>query len=190
MTAANPPYVVKLDRRYDLLGVYDAGTNLTTWTLPFEDPNVDTIVLGEDFGAAAGLFVTPTSVSGLSVTLMGTFTLGRCILGHRYDMSVELTRPFARDQNGIADLDSWLQLRRTTFVHSRSGAYQIRLKYPGRTDRTHDFVSSDVDGETFGKVAENTRGQCGKTRIFVGSGSPRPCTIAGIQYECDYVPRR
>lgn len=187
---ANVPYVVHLDRRYELLGVYDSGTNITTWTLPAVDETVDTIVLGADFSMGAGYWTPPTDVTGATVTKLGKYDYGPCILGHAFDMSVLLTRPFARDQNGNADVKSWLQIRRLVMTHHRSGYYQVRSRMTGRTDRTRDFIATTMSGQTFGCLAFNCNGRADDSRIYLGNDSPRPMTISALQYECDYVPFR
>ena len=183
---ANVPYVVRLDRRYELLGVYSAG--VTTWTLPVEDPAVDTIVLGDQF-EASGLWYPPDSNSGTSITLAGRFDYGLCVLGHAYDMNVELTRPFHRDQNGTPNLKAWLTLRAATFAHHNTGYYEVLSQMTSRADRSRVFSFAYQPGEEFGTLTANFNGRCDDNRLFVLNNTPRPSVISAIDYHCDFVLR-
>jgi hypothetical protein len=55
-------YAIRLDSRASYQGSYNSGTNTTTWTIPYEDADIDTVVLGQlwdndyEFPPASGTF--------------------------------------------------------------------------------------------------------------------------------------
>lgn len=83
-------FAVRLDSRGSYQGSYNAGTNETTWTIPYEDENIDRVVLGQmwdanyEFPPASGIFfeqrrkgkvLTPDTEGGvLEITVGGGTT--------------------------------------------------------------------------------------------------------------------
>ena len=94
-------YPIFLDRQLTLTGSYSSPS--TTWTIPFVDATVDTIVLGAAHGTNAGLILTPDSNVGQAVKVTGDYSAGTATVGRMFTMTVELSRPFVRDAQGTAD---------------------------------------------------------------------------------------
>lgn len=184
---ANVPYVVHLDRRYELLGVYNSGTNLTTWTLPYPDATVDTIVFGEDFGLAAGYYTAPTSVAGTSVTKMGRYDAGMCIIGHAFTAVIKPTRPFVRDQNGASDIRSYTAVRDLVTAHHRTGHYTVNAAMSNRADRSRAFNAAEP--QEYGTLRSRLIGRADQNVITIESDDPRPFAISGLEWLVDFNPR-
>jgi len=112
-------YSVLLDRRQEVQGVYDVGTNTTSWTLPYLDPLSSTLVLGPNWDTddsdpvqrLAGLIleVDVTEESGVTVLVAeGKYDVNDAgepspvYIGRDYEMRVKLSQLFVRDEEGHA----------------------------------------------------------------------------------------
>lgn len=181
--------IVNLDRRFVLTGVHAAGT--TTWTLPGSvvDTTLDTIVLGPDFGSAAGTILTATSAGGTpsTYTVAGSYGAGNAVLGRGYTASLELTRPFVTDQAGNADVDAYVGLISVAATLHLTGAARIRWLRSGRTARTRTFDQDPVAERA--TLLSWLGGPADETQVFVESTSPKPFTCTGIEWTVDYSPR-
>jgi len=166
--------------------VHSGGT--TTWTLPYTDPGIDAIVLGPAFGSSAGTILTPASVVSNTVTASGNYSAGVAALGRRYTASVVFSRPYVRDQNGRAEADAYITIRKLTAFYTRSGSFNIKSTQTSRAARTKTFEAAlglRSDGELEAWLNGNTR----TIEHFIDSTSPRPFTVNGIQYDLDYSTR-
>lgn len=178
--------VVHLDRQMILTGTF-GGVN-TTWTMPVTDETVDTIILGPDFGANAGKILAPTDVSATTVTLAGDYSAGPVVIGRSFTMSVELTRPYRRDYNGIADVQARITIRQVTAQYHNTGYLKLRASMNNRTDRTKEI---DVDPlDTRGYIKAWFNGNAENMRLFIESTKPKPCTVTALEYIVDYSPMR
>ena len=102
-------------------------------------------------------------------------------------MSVELTRPYPRNQEGDADVDGYLQILKTITSHKSTGAYSIRASMPNRTDRTKSFTTTGI--ESRGKLNAWFNGNAEDMSLFLENSSAKPCTITSVQYIANYNPR-
>ena len=102
-----------------MTGSYHAGNDETTWTLPVTDDTVDIIVLSSDFGDLAGTILYGGNViaNGATVTTPEDYSAGEVILGHSFDMEVELSRPYVRNREGQADIRARMLIRRLVTAH-------------------------------------------------------------------------
>lgn len=168
-----------------ITGVHSAGT--TTWTLPdtFTDSTLNTAVLSNDFVGGEGTTVTVTPGSGV-VTASGDYSGGVAYICRTYLASVGLARPFLRDQSGVAETDSGLQMKKMvvttaspyrTFstVMARSGSTTITFTYPGQRhslDKAWQvWAGGDVERMSLS---------------FTNSGV-NPFTVSGIQYIVEHA---
>jgi hypothetical protein len=67
---------ILLDQKVNSTGVYDAVNGWTTWTLPYPVDNTFKVVLGDSFTGNRATVKTPTSPTGLVITLQVLFILG------------------------------------------------------------------------------------------------------------------
>ena len=180
--------IVHLDRQFVVTGVYDGGSDTTTWTLPMEEESVDAIVLGPDFGNDAGDILEPDTVVDDEVELEGDWSAGEVVIGRNYAMSIELSPQYVRDQQGNADVDAWVTYRQITTAHHNTGTYTIRATMPRRTDRVKTFDHDPIEKRGFTKAWFN--GNSKDMRIFIENATPKPCTITSVEFIVDYEPRR
>lgn len=181
--------VVHLDRIVVLTGVYSSPN--TTWTLPFTDNTLDTIVLGPDFSADAGSILEPDSNSGGSVVLAGDYSAGEVVIGRSFGMSIELTRPYFRDDRGRAALDAFLAIQRVIASYHQTGALDIRIHYPSFSSLVPDHTESlDVDPIVErGTLIAWPGGQAEDMKVFLENATPKPSTIPSIELICEYTSR-
>lgn len=186
------PYRIHLDRQVEIaLGTFAAGPNETTWILPYLDNTVDAIVLGPDF-TTPGTILTPTSVATVggvtNVKAAGDQTAGEVTIGRKFNMKVELTRPFRRDRNGQAVIDARLTTRKIVTPHSNTGAYKIKSTLPLRADREVAFDVLPIDAR--GSVTAWHNGDAEEQVNTLENDSPKPSIINGVEYDTDFDPRR
>jgi hypothetical protein len=185
------PYPLHLDRENYLTGVYD-GTK-TTWTLPtgMVDSSINTVVLGSEFGFAAGQWFNATNVSGTSVYIAGNYAAGRAYIGRRVPAKVTLTRPYARDSQGNADLRRSLLMRKIAVAHGPSGDFEIAFDAPPRATTAQPFRPDGDFKATPGTFQAWPCGDVENITVRIESTAPTPLVVTGIQRTCDIgeVPR-
>ena len=182
-------YSARLDRAVSLLGVYVNPT--TTWTLPggLSDTTITRAVLATGtLTGAAGDEITVTN-AGTTVTKTGNYGGASAIIGRPFTMSVELTRPFRKDQNDRADIEAWVQHREIITAHKDTGSYTLRGTMTNRVDRTKTFAPASGILSSAGTMKSRFNGRADGMRVFIENATAKPCTIASIQYLLDYVPR-
>lgn len=144
-------YLVHLDRRTSVTGVYDAGNGWTTWTLPYEVPTDEEVrvVRGADFGSNVGARVSSvTRPSTTTVRATGNYSTGECFLGVPYTRTYRLSTIQYRvaQQRGFESIQSGrLQLKRLKFVFDNTGYFKVTVASPGRD--TYEYVYA---GRTIG----------------------------------------
>lgn len=181
------PYPVRLDSQVELCGVYSDPN--TTWTLPFnaEDAGIDTIVLSSVFGSDAGTILnTGLTVSGTSVSVAGDYSAGRVILGRAYDMDLQLTQPFVRDQRNLAILRHNLRLQRVIVRHLVGGDYQVIGERSDVSNQGATFTAPAKTVASEGEHKAQVRGLAEKTTLKLKASGPRPSVLTSVRL--DYHP--
>lgn len=178
--------IVHLDRIVSLTGVESGGT--TTWTLPFDDSTLDTIVLGPSFGSTLhGSILTPTTNTGTSVTLTGDYSAGPVVIGRGFTKSIELTRPFIKDASEAPDPDAWVTMRKLVARYQNTGYLKIKTTQASRADREVDVDPSTIDAR--GDLIAWHNGRAEDIRQFIQNDNPKPSTVSMIEFNVDYAPR-
>lgn len=126
-------YLVRLDRRVSLTGVYDAGNGWTTWTLPYEDAGTFQVVLGSAFTGQEGQVYDATRPSNTTVRVTGNRTAGACFVGRKYTKRVRMTEIYMKDQQQQPILTGKLMLKYMTLSFSDSGYFRIEVTPQGRS---------------------------------------------------------
>ena len=178
--------IVHLDRIVSLTGVHSGGT--TTWTLPFNDNTLDTIVLGPSFGSTLhGSILTPTTNTGTSVTLTGDYSAGPVVIGRGFTKSIELTRPFVRDAQDTADPEAYLTTRKLVARYQNTGYVKIKTTQANRSDREVEYDPATIDRR--GDLIAWHNGNAETLRHFLQNDNPKPSTVSMIEFTVDYAPR-
>ncbi len=149
-------FLVHLDQRVhtDQLAAptYDAGTDATTYTLPYS-PSDDTVAVtsagNEDVLPA--LQLTIDSFSGVTITLPGDTTAYPIWFGNPYERRYRLSQQFVRRPNGAGGTvtlqSGRLQLHYLTVAYDKTSFFQIEVTPKGRAKRTYPFTGRSLGSE-------------------------------------------
>ena len=191
------PYSPRIDRRTEITGTYNSGTNETTWDYGFDDPCITELILGRDFGPLSGGRLAVTRVNDSSVKVTGDFSQGEAILGRPYTSSVTLSKPIMRSRDGNSILEGRLQLRRLNVNHNDTGAYRIRISNAQRPDRDVEIENVPVGVDDVvanptatGSLKARIMGNADNTTVHIQNDTPLPHTISSFEYLAEFTPVR
>lgn len=194
-----------LDRRVSITGTYDAGTDLTTFALPYpvEDPDLFQLVRSEDYPGALGATTVPAETyawpNPSTVTVPGDHSAAPMFAGLRYAFRYRFSRPYARRADGTAISHGRLQLRtlRLTYRDTTSFDVIVHPYGPGLTEPR----SFAYRGLVTGVAALNTRpAQTGSIPVQIGANaevaevevtndSPFGCAFQSAEWETFFWSR-
>ncbi len=187
-TTINFQYAVHLDRKFTLQGVLNGAD--TEWTLPITDDTLDLIVLSDDFGSllkGTTLTVEASDHTANVISLTGTYTDGPVTIGRTYQMSIELTKPYRKDRNNVADLDGFTSIINIVAAHHATGPYDLRRTLPGRTDSTKTFTPATGSfTEAVGTLRAWFNGNARDMQVFIESTNATPVNVAGVKFVIDH----
>lgn len=172
-------------------GSYEVGQDRTVWLLPFNDSTIDTVVLTPEFGELAGMVLHADS-QGTQIHVAGDYSAGQVVAGRSYNMLLELTRPFLKDQQGVAVLGGRLALQKIIAACHNSQRVKLRVSYPGLKGKRSDReVSFDLDApEPYTRLHGLFGGDVQNVRIFLENETPKPSTVVSVEVVCNFNPRR
>lgn len=144
-------YPVLLDSRVELTGVYSAGPDTTTFTLPYDTDLIDTyrVVKGNSW-QDGGEEVPITTVGSNTLTVDGDVSAASCFAGREYARTLELSEQFVRSgRTGSRERTvtaGRLNLKRGHIAVKDCNAFDVQLKsrQDGFTD-TESIVAEDFD---------------------------------------------
>lgn len=198
----NPSYVPRFDVSVSSTGTWNAATKKTTFNLPYYVPLINSAYYDADWGNQEGLRFVPTIVSSVLgttvVTLNGRHDAFPVDFGILYDMNIQLSRQYVRDQQGVQAYGS-LQLKQLTVHHRNTGFFELVIeshtspasdrhyKYTGKQLGSIGFITntnvlSDRDSQNFKIMASS-----GGVDLHIASDSPAPCNVTGMEFVADFV---
>lgn len=171
-------YALRLDSRASYQGVYDSGTNTTTWTVPYEDASLNRVVLGQRWDCdyefptgtfneqrKKGKFLTTVAEGGvLSVTAgAGVTTLvasgnyakngnaddAPAWIGIKYTHRARINEQFIRDQDGV--VNGKVQLKHLTLRLVSTGSFRVEVTPQGRDTITFAYTKELVGQSSLGQ---------------------------------------
>ena len=141
---------VRLDRKTTLTPsdcTYDAATNLTTYTLPYQMKTSQEIkvVKGTEFGARKGTDLTSTRPSATTVAVTGDYTSAAdnfsVVVGVPYDMTYEFSTQHVREKGGAQSVQSGrLQLRTMRINYEDTGYFKVQVTPEARQTYEYEFT--------------------------------------------------
>lgn len=144
-------FQVYLDRRVAVTGAYNATTNLTTFTLPYELPLVNRgafrCVRGSAFTTAKGAALSPTWTSLTTFTVPGNYSAGPCACGLVYTARYVFSKPYIQNGNGEAVQTGRLQMKTWSVGYTDTGYFRAEVKPygpNGTTTFTREFPTRNV----------------------------------------------
>lgn len=188
-------FPARLDRRVYVTGVYDANTERTTWTLPYNHANTVDAVYSDDFpGGVKGMDFTPEYVAANTIRTEGDYSAGELIVGTRYDMDCELSKQFVREGGGEGRTITTgrLQLRYLYLDYVDSGAFRVEVTPEKRTTKVWSFNGRKLgDGDNVigvpaiddqGRFRVKVNSNAATVRIRVRNDTPRPCVVTSLRW--------
>lgn len=144
--------LVHLDRKVLLTGSYDAGTNKTTWTLPYAEANM-TAVLGGGFGTAKGTVLAVTRPSSTTVTAVGNYASSAVYLGRPYTMRYQLSEIFFKDNNDKSSITHYqLMLKNLEVLYDKTGYLRVEVTPSHRDPYVYTYTGNTVGETTLGSI--------------------------------------
>jgi len=143
-TATGMPWVPMLDQREEVTGVYDSGTNLTTFTTTWDNEGDAEIILGPAF-TVPGQQLQVSYPTANTMTAKGDWSAGIAYCGRPYTMLVELSRIYIREENAPI-LNGRLQLQDVTILVEETGYYKMQVT----SDGGRDVKSETYEGKVLG----------------------------------------
>ncbi len=206
-------YVTLLDRRItddDLTSaVYDAGTNLTTLTLPYTITSTEMLVVTRGIADNTGMAdvgksvtIDTATVGTTLVKVLGDYSANPLWIGQRYECEAELSTIQIRKQSssGASVVESLgnLQLLRGVANYSNTGAFTMEVTPEGRSTSSYVFTGrivgdiNNVIGTValrtgkfkFGILSNNER-----VTIKITSNSFLKFSITSIDWEGEFTKR-
>jgi hypothetical protein len=196
----NSTYVTTLDRRLDQSGVtaaYNAGTGLTTYTLPYTiTTNASMAVVTK-----SGLSLATTKASSTSLTVPGNYTTNVWI-GDKYTMVYQFSEPTLKtpvQTGGIATIAAGrYQLRYGTISYGNSSFFKVNVQIDAGSTYSYIFNSRNVGdiNNLVGSVAISTGdfrfpvySRNTQVKISVENDSPLPSNLLSAEYEALFSER-
>lgn len=152
LTETDLSFQVFLDRKVKLTGVYNAGTNQTTWTLPYAESGVQ-VILGGSFSGKAGAILTTSQPNSTTVVANGDFSGGTAYLGIPYTMRYRFSPQFVKDRQGQPISGTKLKLRNWRLIYSKSGYFRTEVTPQSRPTQVALFTGKVLGSSSIiGKV--------------------------------------
>ena len=205
-------FVLSVDRRACPTGVYDAPTNLTTFTIPYEVPVADILQViitadstannefGVSYDVPAGFILDTERVTSTTFTVPNDYSAATTCCGTKYTFSYTFSKPHLRVQKGegVAVVSAGrYQVLRGTLRYSDSAAFTVNVTPQYRETTVNEFTWNILgQGLVLGEV--NTRS--GEFRfpilctnddltLEVTNDTPLPSNLVSLEYEVNYTSR-
>lgn len=198
VTDGDLTFPVFLDRKTELTGVYNGGTDETTWTLPYSDASTDfEIVLGPDFtGKHGGKVANTTRPSATTIKADGDWSDGECYVGKSYTHEYTFSTQYVR-KDGVTVTEGRLQLQKMHVNFTDSGLFYIEVTPGSRSTYTYPNkvllgTSAAVIGSPY--IASGTLSfpvicNAENVTIKIVNDSYFPSNIQSAEWEGNFVMR-
>jgi hypothetical protein len=180
-TTAHPIF---FDHKVIATGTYDAGPNETTYTFPFPYRPLKMV------NVATGSVRDVTILTDTTCKVTGNFA-DKCIFGRPIEMDLYLSRPYPRNEQGLAMIDHRIVIKNITVKHSRTVAYDLFVDRAAEASFVESF-RKQLGQEPYGfaEVGVQRTGVHWNSEsliLAVFNSTCRPCTILGLEYEVEIV---
>ncbi|TAE75118.1 MAG: hypothetical protein EAZ84_09895 [Verrucomicrobia bacterium] len=202
---------VYLDRRVKLTGVYNSGTNRTTYTFPYV-PNQSRVrlVRSKTHPTAPGSLVNPATYQWTSaqvLTVLGQEPVDVTV-GESYTMRFQFSRQFPLDYQGRPVSTGRLQLRTFTIYYSNTGFFRTEVKpygsaapanveevvpakmsnFTGKVVGANDLTLNKPSFQT-GSYSFQVYGDAAQCEIAVSNDTHVASTLVSAEWEGFYYSR-
>lgn len=196
--AGGRTFLIHLDRKTTLTGVYNSGTGLTTWTLPYTATAPCQIIMtASGWGSRRGTKVPNVTTGTTTLTAPGDYSAAACVVGQTALWTCRLSPQYLRDRNGLPRTDMRLQLKRMRIVYDRSGPFSVAITPQSGTARTYRFTGkvlgspsfllgrAPIDSGVF-QVLVSARNDA--VEIDISTDSYLPVFLQSIEWDAEYNP--
>jgi hypothetical protein len=200
LTEDDLPFQVHLDRLTIQTGTYNAGTNLTTWTLPYITTGDTTPYQGVLSGAytgRVGQIVPLTKLGTTQVQAVGDYSGAPIYIGRTYRFHYVFSQLYLRDENQRLVPGTSIKLKQCHLVFHNTGQFRVQVTPIQRAPYTYDFMGASTGLATLG-TASIAHGRfripvmsdAATCRIEVINDSPYPCGLHGLEWEGTVIQHR
>jgi len=150
----NLAFPVLLDRKVLITGTYNAGTDQTTFTLPYPDTNVKNVVLSGSWSASLkGRLIDLVSSTSTTAVVTGNYSAHPAFVGLKYTFKYRFSTFFVREQKGSGTSSTInsgrLQLKKLKLVYGDTGYFTVTLFPRARTSSIHKFTGQILGSSNF-----------------------------------------
>ncbi|TIQ65454.1 MAG: hypothetical protein E5X41_14935 [Mesorhizobium sp.] len=196
----NKPAIMLLDRRVTLTGVYDAGTDRTTFTTPYPAAGAKVVLIdGDDFGAQPDV----VSYVGTSLAIAGDYGGQQAYVGFEYEaygiLSTFVVRQRTRDGNeGNAIPGVALKVAYVRFNTGPSVRLNVTLTRAYRNPYVHKLLAAVAGTKTsrlgalvVGKLAKSlsVMSDADDVTIRFENAGPNPYAILSYRWTGGTYPK-
>ena len=200
-------YQIHLDNHTTVSnGVYNASTNLTTftnqsdWIDQVTSPNYSLAIIDLNTNSTRlARYALPTVINADDFTVPGDWSTGSFTIGYLYEYLIKFPRIYPKKISGeksFADVNSSLILHRLKLHFGKIGLYETTLTRVGKSDYTEVYESSlldeyEVSDAPYLEEYIKTISVYEKNKnvdITLKSSHPAPATLRAMAWEGDYSP--
>ena len=196
----NLDFSVLLDRKTSVTGVYNSGTNLTTWTLPYPETATRSVVLGGNWSTNfRGRSLQVNQASNTTLTATGDYSSNAAFVGRNFNFKYEFSKFYVREAKTATSKASVnlgrLQIKKMALVFGDTGFFEIDITPLARTTGTHKFTGQILGSSGFILGVPNMESgtfklpiQCKNTdvTIVIKSDSHLPCNFLSAEWNGIY----
>jgi hypothetical protein len=193
----NLTFPILLDRKTNLSGSYNASTNKTTFTLPYEETNPMEVVLGGSWSSIQrGRNIAIASSTNTTLVVNGDYSANPVIVGRKYTFKYQFPTFFVREQKSSGNTSTVntgrLQLKNMSLTFGDTGYFEVNLTPLARSTSIYKFTGQTLGSSTLTIGQPNLESgtfkfpiQCKNTDtvIFVASDSYLPCNLLSAEWE-------
>ena len=187
---------IRADRKTTLTGSYNAGTNITTWTLPYVYDGTMVVAKSGSWSNRKGVDITTTRPTTSTIAATGDYSAASVIVGVPYTMTYQFSTQHVREKEGTQSVQSGrLQLRTMRVNYEDTGFFKIQVTPEARTTNEYEFTgvvlnqaSSTIEDVILsdGTFRFPVQSKNDRVNISVTSDSYLPCAFQNAEWEGFY----
>jgi hypothetical protein len=183
---------ILLDQKVALTGSYNAGTGLTTWTVPYPVDSSFRVTLGDSFTGQKAVVKSPSAPTGFTLTVPGDFSTGICYIGRPYSLRYTFSPVIFKDEQKVAVVHYRIKLKNFEVLYDNSGYFRAEVTPDLRTTYTYTYTgitlgqSSVLLGDSplgTGKARFPVFGDSQKSTITLINDTVLPSTFQAAEWE-------
>tara|TARA_R100000458_G_scaffold19818_1_gene17546 strand:- start:1394 stop:3451 length:2058 start_codon:yes stop_codon:yes gene_type:complete len=187
---------IRADRKTTLTGSYNAGTNTTTWTLPYVYDGTMVVAKSGSWSNRKGVDITTTRPTTSTIAATGDYSAASVIVGVPYTMTYQFSTQHVREKEGTQSVQSGrLQLRTMRVNYEDTGFFKVQVTPEARTTNEYEFTgvvlnqaSSTIEDVILsdGTFRFPVQSKNDRVNISVTSDSYLPCAFQNAEWEGFY----